>query len=441
MASLLPPGRPDSAPGALYEGLLRIVEILFDERDLRETLRAVHQEAWRMVDATNLYVALHDQRSGLYVYPYCADESDLDDAPHALTRSLTDYVRRTGLPLLVREPDQARLRQQGEIEVVGTPAAVWLGAPLHTAEGCIGVVSIQSYTDPFALDETDLVTLTWIARTIAVAVARAWEDEQRRADHELHMREVLSSRDEALRASQEKSRFLANMSHELRTPLNAIMGYTELLEEELAPSVAPQVLADLGAIRASARHLRELIDGVLDLTQVESGHVELAPSRFPVRDLFESVTEQVLPLLSEHGNRLVRVGEDASGTVETDRRTLFQALLNLVANACKFTRNGKIVLRARREERDRSQLVLEVSDTGIGIDPAVLPTLFEPFTQVDTSSTRRHGGSGLGLAIARRMAERLGGSLHAASVPGRGSTFVLRIPATLSDGTIGSLAM
>ncbi len=440
MASLPPPARTEPSL-ALHEGLLRIVEILFDERDLRDTLRMVHDEAWRLVDAPNFYVALHDARSGLYVYPYCVDESDPDDAPHALTGSLTDYVRRTGLPLLVREPDQDRLREQGEIEVVGTPAAVWLGAPLHTSEGCIGVVSIQSYTDPFSLDEDALFTLSWIARTIAVAVDRAWKVEQRRAAEELRIREVLSSRDEAVRASQEKSRFLANMSHELRTPLNAIVGYAELLQEELAHSATTQVLADLGAIRASARHLRELIDGVLDLTQVESGQVELAPSRFHVRDVFDAVIAQVHPLVSEHGNRLVRVGEEAGGEIQTDRRTLFQALLNLVANACKFTTNGKIVLRARREDRDRPHLVLEVSDTGIGIDPAVLPTLFEPFTQVDTSSTRRHGGSGLGLAIARRMAERLGGSLDAASVPGRGSTFVLRIPAILPAAAAGALAV
>jgi signal transduction histidine kinase len=110
-----------------------------------------------------------------------------------------------------------------------------------------------------------------------------------------------------------------------------------------------------------------------------------------------------------------------------------------VANACKFTRNGKIVLRARREEGD--QIVLEVSDTGIGIDPTLLPTLFEPFVQVDTSTTRRHGGSGLGLSIARRMAERLGGSLDAASVPGRGSTFVLRIPAVLPSDAVEAIAV
>ena len=422
-----------SAPDALPDGLLRILEILFDDRDLRSTLREVHREAWRILDARNFYVVLYDEASGLYVYPYSADESDIDDAPHPLTGSLSDYVRRTGRPLLVRAPEMEQLRQENEVEMVGGPAAVWLGAPLKTAWTCFGVVSIQDYTDPWALDESDLTTLSWIARAISVAVARSWQAEQRRSAEELRLQEVIVSRDEALRASQEKSRFLANMSHELRTPLNAIVGYAELLQEELADGGAKQTLADLDAIRASARHLRELIDGVLDLTQVESGHLELAPTRFGVRDLFESIAAQVLPIVSSQGNRLVRVGEDAAGEIETDRRTVFQALLNLVANACKFTKNGKIVLRARREEGDPAQVVLEVSDTGIGIDPAVLPTLFEPFTQVDTSTTRVHGGSGLGLAIARRMAQRLGGTLDAGSVPGRGSTFVLRIPATLPE--------
>jgi signal transduction histidine kinase len=431
MQNRLSPSVASASPDALHDGLLRILEILFDDRDLRSTLREVHREAWRIVDARNFYVVLYDEASGLYVYPYSADESDADDAPHPLTGSLSDYVRRTGRPLLVREDDHVRLREENEIEVVGAPSAVWLGAPLNTAWGCIGVVSIQDYSDPGALDDNDLVTLSWIARAISVAVARSWHAEQRRSAEEIRLQEVLVSRDLALRASQEKSRFLANMSHELRTPLNAIVGYAELLQEEVEDSGQAQVMADLEAIRASARHLRELIDGVLDLTQVESGHLELAPSRFEVRELFDSVVAQVLPMVASQGNRLVRVGELAAGEVDTDRRTVFQALLNLVANACKFTKNGKIVLRARREDSHVPQLVLEVSDTGIGIDPAVLPTLFEPFTQVDTSTTRTHGGSGLGLAIARRMAERLGGTLDAGSVPGRGSTFVLRIPTVL----------
>lgn len=422
----LPSTRPVSRAAALQETLFRIFEILAVPGDLRTQLAAIHQVLWPVIDASNLYVAIFDESSGLYFFPYNADEDDDDHAPAELRKSLTDYVRRTGRPLLCTEATHQSLRAQGEVVSIGIPAPMWLGAPLHTSRGSIGAVVVQSYVDDQAYDESDIETLVLVARSMAIAIERQWTTERTARAAEMRLGELQLSRDEALRASQEKTRFLANMSHELRTPLNAILGYTDLLLEDLTE---PDVVSDLGSIRSSAVHLRELIDGVLDLTQVESGRLEVYPSEFTITSLFDAIGEQVAPLLRQGDNLLKRVGEGTAGTLFTDRRALFQIVLNLVGNACKFTRNGQIVLRARRIPwPDGEAVQFEVSDTGIGIDPAVLPTLFEPFTQVDSSSTRSQGGSGLGLAIARRLAGRLGGDIEGASVPGRGTTFVVRIP-------------
>ncbi len=404
--------------------MLRILEILVSEGALQGQLAQIHHELWSVIDASNLYVALFDEASGLYVFPYNADPDDQDFAPQALRKSLTDYVRRTGEALLCREADMDALAAAGHIEQIGLPSPVWLGAPLITPTRCIGAVVVQHYTDAAALGPDDVPTLSAVGRCMAVAVERAWLEERRRADHELRLRSLVSSRDEAVRASRAKSAFLANMSHELRTPLNAILGYTDLLLEEREDDTAdPRLVADLGSIRSAARHLRELIDGVLDLTQVESGNYELTLGDVAVDAVVDDVCTQVAPLAARRGNQLLRVG--TGGTVVTDRRALLQILLNLVANGCKFTERGQIAIRVRRGD---DGVIIEVSDTGIGIDPSRLAEVFEPFVQVDASSTKEHGGTGLGLSIAARLAGELGGHIEAASVPGRGTTFTLFVP-------------
>jgi signal transduction histidine kinase len=419
--------RQPPATEALHEALFGVLEILASEGELAEQLAAVHRTLWSVMDASNLYVALYDPTSALYFFPYNADEDDEDFAPQPLPKSLTDYVRRTGRPLLCRNADYAALVASGEVEPIGQSGPVWLGAPLVTARGNIGAVVVQSYTDPDALTEVDLPILVWMARAMAITLERRWTEERERAESAMRLRDLQLSRDEALRASQEKSRFLANMSHELRTPLNAILGYTDLLLDEVEQG---EVANDLRSIRRAATHLRALIDGILDLTQVESGRLELTPTPFNVTALFDEVWLQALPLAAHGQNQLVRVGDAAAGSVETDRRSLLQVVLNLVGNACKFTANGTISLRAAAVHRGcEDWLRLEVADTGIGIDPLVLPRLFEAFTQVDPSTTRSHGGSGLGLTIVKRLVERLGGELEGASVPGRGTTFTVQIPA------------
>ena len=325
------------------------------------------------------------------------------------------------------EETHERMQEEGLVEVIGLPAPVWLGAPLIGRRGCFGAVVVQHYSDPDAMTEADLPKLAWAARCMGVAIERSFVAEQREAERRHRMQALALSRDEAVRANQAKSTFLATMSHELRTPLNAILGYADLLIETYGEE--DEVLAsDLGAIRGSALHLRDLIDDVLDLTQVEYGAFEPTFAPVDLVELLAAVRTQSTPLAETNRNALVFVGERDAGTLWTDRRALFQAISNLVDNACKFTRDGRVAVRARRRNGE-DLLVLEVSDTGMGIDPSLLPHLFEPFTQVDGSATRVHGGTGLGLAISRRLVEALGGTLTAASVPGRGSTFTVRLPA------------
>ena len=244
------------------------------------------------------------------------------------------------------------------------------------------------------------------------------------------VRLLQTARDEAVAANAAKSAFLAMMSHELRTPLNAVIGYSEMLKEELAEDgVTDTTMADLDKIKSAGKHLLELISSVLDLSKIEAGKIELDIGTVSVRQLVDYAASTVHPLIEPNGNRLVVEVPPEIGQVDSDATRLRQVLLNLLSNAAKFTRNGVITLRARREPGPQQveQLVFEIQDTGIGMTAEQQGKLFQAFVQADTSTTREYGGTGLGLVICRRLCQLLGGDVTVSSVPGQGSCFTARV--------------
>jgi len=254
-------------------------------------------------------------------------------------------------------------------------------------------------------------------------------------------------------ANQAKSAFLANMSHELRTPLNAIIGYSEMLQEELADVEQPQVIFDLQKIYAAGRHLLSLINDILDLSKIEAGKMELYLEDFDVGLMIQDVVATIQPLVEKKANQLqVKCAPDL-GQMNADLTRVRQCLFNLLSNANKFTENGSITLTVERlMQNDRgleeevglaphpsAWIQFKVSDTGIGMTPDQLRKIFEAFTQADASTTRRYGGTGLGLAITRRFCQMMGGDITATSEPGRGSTFSLSLPAQAATLPVVSL--
>ncbi|HXY70480.1 MAG TPA: GAF domain-containing protein [Gemmatimonadales bacterium] len=245
--------------------------------------------------------------------------------------------------------------------------------------------------------------------------------------------ELLLARREAEAANSAKSQFLASMSHELRTPLNAIIGYSEMLQEEVADLGQTALAPDLEKIHTAGRHLLALINDILDLSKIEAGKLELYLEPFDVATVIREVATTVAPLVEKNGNRLAVECPDAIGMMHSDLTRTRQVLLNLLSNACKFTREGTITLAAERErpgDASGDWLVFRVSDTGIGMTAEQLAKLFEVFTQADASTARHYGGTGLGLAITRRFCRMMGGDVNVASTAGRGSTFTVRLPAS-----------
>jgi GAF domain-containing protein/CheY-like chemotaxis protein/anti-sigma regulatory factor (Ser/Thr protein kinase) len=247
-------------------------------------------------------------------------------------------------------------------------------------------------------------------------------------------REIADKSGELEIASRHKSEFLANMSHELRTPLNAIIGYSEMLEEDAADLDGGRLVPDLQKINAAGKHLLELINAVLDLSKIEAGKMELYVEEFGVARLIQDIAAVIQPLAEKNGNRLAVECAAAAGTMRADMTKVRQALFNLLSNACKFTERGTVSLVVSRETvKDDDWLSFRVSDTGIGMTPEQMSRLFQEFSQADAATTRRFGGTGLGLALSRRLCRMMGGDVMVESEPGRGSTFTIRLPASVPE--------
>lgn len=261
------------------------------------------------------------------------------------------------------------------------------------------------------------------ATALARAASKKAEAASKKAEAASKVAERASRAAEA--ANQAKSEFLANMSHELRTPLTSIIGFADLLGA--TPSLTERERHFAHKIQGASRNLLAIVNDVLDLASLEAGNVAVTPEPMDVRPIAASALEMVAEQASAKGLSLELRAPSEMPLVEVDGARLRQVLLNLLANAVKFTVRGSVTVAI--EPRD-GWVEIAVRDTGVGIEPDRLEKVFERFVQADASVARRFGGSGLGLAISRRLAEQMGGVLTATSHRGKGSTFTLRLPLT-----------
>jgi signal transduction histidine kinase len=291
-----------------------------------------------------------------------------------------------------------------------------MAVPMISGDKVIGVFDVQSNTSGYFSQE-DANIYTTLALQVAVALqnARLYVEQSATV---AQLREL----------DRLKSSFLANMSHELRTPLNSILGFSDVMIEELDGPLTENMRNDLGLIQKNGQHLLHLINDVLDMAKIESGKMNLNIEKFNLQEIIEEVTSITSPLASEKNLALfIEPDTDHEVEINADKIRLRQVMINLINNSIKFTEKGKIAIKVIHEG---SNVRISVKDTGIGIPVELLESVFQEFTQVDTSTTRKVGGTGLGLPISRRLIEMHGGRLWAESsgINGEGATFHVLLP-------------
>ncbi|HUN53179.1 MAG TPA: ATP-binding protein [Candidatus Sulfotelmatobacter sp.] len=286
----------------------------------------------------------------------------------------------------------------------------------------VGVISVSAatlYTSMMAVYYANVITAQSELRKEVEA-------------HLVTAAKMRETKERADRANEAKSVFLAKMSHQLRTPLNAVIGYSEILLEDADETGDAMEKADLKRINRAGRHLLSLVADVLDMSKIDSDNIELLVQRFDLGNFVDDVVSTCDSLVTINGNKFFVEAAEGLGTVLSDETRLRQVLINLLSNAGKFTRHGRITLKVSRESSGVADtIVLSVQDTGIGIAPETLERLFTDFNQAEVSTASLYGGTGLGLALSRKLCHVMQGEILVESELGRGSTFTVRIPAAV----------
>jgi signal transduction histidine kinase len=387
--------------------LLRAAEVMSSTLDPAEVMERMVSLAGELVGADGAGLTLLTGERGEELRTPVASGllEPLRGMAAAAEGSLTEESFRRGGPSVFSATDEDP-----------HPSIVWMRrvgvehyavVPMRAGDERLGMLGLVRgpQSPPFTPEELSTLALLGGQAAVAVRNARLYERAQA--------------------ASRAKSEFLAMMSHELRTPLNALAGFSSLLEEGIYGEITPQQREALRRMRGAREHLVILIDQVLDVARVEAGTKRASPEAVALATLVRDVCESLRGAADARGLSL-DVQAPAELSVQTDPGMVRQILTNLVGNAVKFSERGGITVRLDRTGGD---VTLEVADTGPGIPPELHDRVFEPFFQVDPSTTRREGGVGLGLALSREFARLLGGDLTLRSTPGEGSTFTLRLPA------------
>jgi signal transduction histidine kinase len=392
--------------------------------DLRSVLQTLVESAARLCEADKATIT---RQKGEAFFPAEA---------HGFSPEFLEYVRT--IPMVPeRGTIMGRALLEGQIvhvsDVTSDPEYTWaeaqklggfrtvLGVPMLRDGVAIGVLALaRSEVRPFTDKQIELVSTFADQAAIAIENVRLFD-------------EIQDKNRQLQQASEHKSQFVSSVSHELRTPLNAIIGLTDMLVTNTARFGTDKAKEPLQRVHRAGTHLLGLINQVLDLSKIEAGKLELNPQTVQLAPLINEVISTAGQLAEQNKNRLVVDAQENLGALTVDPMRLRQILLNLLSNACKFTKAGEVKLAARKVSNGSNFVEFAVSDTGIGMTPEQQAKLFEEFSQADASTAQRFGGTGLGLAITRKLARMMGGDVTVMSEPGKGSVFTVRLPGDASS--------
>jgi signal transduction histidine kinase len=400
--------------------LYNISNAVTETDNLRDLIRRVKKEVGKIIDTTNFYIALYDEKTDRLNIPFYHDEKDtITSAP--ADKTLSKMVIELNQPLLVDDTMKENLIKAGKLIILGSRSKVWLGVPLKIEGKAIGVVAVQNYRDQNAYTESDKEIFEFIADQISVSVYRKKIEED--------LRNALMKAEESDRL---KSAFLANMSHEIRTPMNGIMGFASLLKEPDLTGEEIRNYTDI--IIKSGERMLNIINNLIDISKIEAGQISLTLSDCNINEQLNYLQMFFYPEAKKKNLNLTYTTEftDDESAIITDSEKLYAILSNLIKNSLKFTHKGSIEFGYRKKS---GFLEFYVKDTGIGIPKNRQEAIFDRFVQADIEDKEVYEGAGLGLSITKAFVELLGGEIWLESVVDQGTCFYFTIPLKKANGT------
>ena len=406
---------------ALQAALYRIADQTSAFTDLEAFYPAIHSIVGELMDAHNFYIALYDENSARLSFPYFVDQEDPTPAPKPLGKGLTEYVLRTGEPLLASPERFAELARLGEVERIGAPSIDWLGVPVKKGDKPFGALVVQSYTENVRYSESDMEVLNFVAQHVATAI------ERKRAEHALRQSEKQLWQSQKMEAV---GRLAGGVAHDFNNLLTVIKGYTELMLSDLKPS---------DPLRPEMEEVQKAADRAAALTRqllAFSRRQVLAPKVVNLNYLVEDMNKLLRRLLGEDIELAIKLA-DHLGCVKADPGQIEQVIMNLAVNARDaMPKGGKLTLETANLELDEGYsrehvmvkpgpyVMLAIADTGSGMDAETLAHVFEPFF-----TTKEQGkGTGLGLSTVYGIVKQSDGYIWPYSEPGIGTTFKIYLP-------------
>ena len=402
-----------------------------------DLIKLVGDQLKDLFKANIVYLALLNPKTRVINFPYQYGD---DMAPMTLGEGLTSKIILTGEPLLLNKDVQEKGEQLG-VQVIGIPAASYLGVPIPVGDEIIGVLSVQSTEQKNRFNESDLRLLSTIAASVGVAIRNATLFE----DVKLAKLEAEEATKAAEKANDAKSAFLSTVSHELRTPLTSVLGFAKIirkrLEEKIFPAVDKsdaktgktigQISENLEVVISEGERLTHLINDVLDLAKIEAGKMEWNLEDTSMTEVAERAIAATTSLFEQKKLELVKQIDTDLPNISGDRDKLIQVIINLISNAVKFTEKGSVNCKVFK---NKNEIIVSITDTGIGIAKEDHAAVFEQFKQVGGDTlTDKPKGTGLGLPICKEIVEHHGGRIWLESEVGKGSTFSFALPIVKSE--------
>jgi PAS domain S-box-containing protein len=395
--------------------LYEITQGITTTDNLDELMKLIHHALGKVVYAENCFVALHNQNTGLFSFPYFVDKFDTTPEPTSMGKSCSAYVLRTRKPLLLTQKIFDQLLEQNEVELVGSNSPSWIGVPLQTPSSIIGVLVLQHYEKENVYSENDVKFLVSIGSQIAISI------ERKKAEEEIKLKNELL---QAINA--EKDKFFSILAHDLRGPLSAFVAATQILTDEIQNMTLEEVKEITVSMKESATNIYGLLENLLEWSRLKRGGMDFVPENLNLKEKIEACID----VLSESARKKrIELTFYIPGEMEVfvDNHMFDAIIRNLVSNAIKFTSPGGEVNVTAGYNNEHS-IEVKVSDNGIGMTPELKNKLFLISEKTRRQGTEGEMSTGLGLLLCKEFIEKHGGKIWVESEEGKGSVFSFTIP-------------